>query len=237
MPIKKSENKLANPLKTAILISGLFGLLLWIVFAVEYFSGFSIHFLGILPRKIVGLPGIFTAPLIHGDLDHLYSNTIGIVPLIFLIILAFRPIAFRVFAWIWLTTGVWVWIAARTGTYHIGASGLIYGFAGFLIFSGLIRKDARVLAISMLVIFGYGSLVWGLLPVQPGVSWESHVLGALAGVVVAFFMRKKAIVPRRKYSWEIYPEAEEEEESAYWNYQKTIFLGNEVDENEKKAEL
>lgn len=107
---------------------------------------------------------------------------------------------------IWLFTGFWVWLAARKEA-HIGASGLIYGLVCFLFLSGILRKDTRLLAVSLLVTFLYGSLVWGILPVDQSISWESHLFGSIAGFFCAIYYRK--LGPQRpKAQWEIEEEME-----------------------------
>lgn len=104
--------------------------------------------------------------------------------------------------------GIWVWVGGRSG-YHIGASGLVYGLASFLFFSGVIRNDIRLLAISLLVVFLYGSMIWGIFPIFPQVSWESHMLGGISGLVLAIYYRKYG--PQKKvYEWELEEEEEEE---------------------------
>lgn len=162
--------------------------------------------LGIYPRTVEGLTGIFTAPFIHGGLDHLLSNSLPLLIVGTGLFYFYHQIAFRVIGLIWFLTGFWVWLAARQVT-HIGASGLIYGFVCFLFFSGLIRKDTRLAAVSMLVAFVYGSMVWGILPVDQAISWESHLLGAFAGVFTAIAFRKYG-PPRQKAQWEIEEEME-----------------------------
>ena len=107
---------------------------------------------------------------------------------------------------IWLFTGFWVWLAARDSA-HIGASGIIYGLVCFLFFSGILRKDKRLLSVSMLVTFLYGSMVWGILPIDQTVSWESHLFGSIAGIFCAVYYRK--LGPEQpKPQWEIDEENE-----------------------------
>ena len=107
---------------------------------------------------------------------------------------------------IWLFTGFWVWLGARSEA-HIGASGLIYGLVCFLFLSGILRKDTRLLAVSLLVTFLYGSLVWGILPVNQGISWESHLFGSVAGLFCAVYYRHEG-PQRQKSQWEIDEENE-----------------------------
>ena len=133
--------------------------------------------------------GIVTAPLIHGTFVHLLSNTF---PLIFLMIAVFyfyEKIALEVFVWIYLVTGFWVWVAARQA-YHIGASGLVYGLATFLFFSGLFRRDIRSVAVATAIGFLYSGMVQGIFPTTENISWESHLLGAGAGMFCAFYFRR-----------------------------------------------
>jgi len=168
----------------------LFVALLWLLRLTEYFFNVSYVSYGIMPRQLKGLPGIAISPLIHGNFHHLISNTLPLLILGIIICYFYRKIAFEVFFWVYLLTGVWVWFAAGGNGYHIGASGLIYGFASFLLFSGVFRKDMRSIALSLLVVFIYGGLVWGLLPLQKGVSWESHLFGSMSGGFCAFYYRK-----------------------------------------------
>ncbi len=192
-----------------------FVVLLWLIKLFE--TALSIDFvkLGVHPRKISGLIGIVTAPLIHGDFKHLISNTLPLIVLGSGVFYFYEKIAVKVIFWIYLLVGLWVWVAAR-GNYHIGASGLIYGFASFLFFSGVIRKNINLLAISLLVIFFYGSMIWGLLPFQPEISWESHLFGVIAGGICAVYFRREGHETKR-YDWE-----DEEEDDIhgdrYWTY-------------------
>lgn len=176
-----------------------FPLVLWAIYLVTYLFDFYPYKLGILPRNLSGLIGIVTSPLIHSGFSHIVSNT---APLIFLglgVFYFYPKVAYKVFIIIYLGTGILVWIFARE-VYHIGASGIIYGFVSFLFFSGLFRKDNRSIGLALLVIFLYGGLIWGILPVQEGVSWESHLFGAVVGIVAAFIFRKSD--PPKTYDWE-----------------------------------
>lgn len=178
----------------------LFVAILWLIKFMEMSFNFRLTSFGLFPRTYSGLAGIIASPLIHSNIYHLFSNSIPLLILGSIIFYFYRAIAFQVFFWIYFITGIWVWTAGRD-LYHIGASGLIYGFVSFLFFSGLFRKDKRLLALSLLVTFVYGSLVWGVLPFRKGVSWESHLLGSVAGIIIAFFFRKEG--PKtEKYEWE-----------------------------------
>ena len=168
----------------------LFVALLWVIKLLEVYFKWNLVDFGIRPRVPAGLIGIITGPLIHANYDHLLSNTLPLLVVGTGIIYFYREIAFRVVVLIYLFTGFWVWMAARPDS-HIGASGLIYGFVCFLFFSGVFRKDRRLLSISLLVTFLYGSLVWGILPVDQSISWESHLYGSIAGILCAIYFRKE----------------------------------------------
>jgi membrane associated rhomboid family serine protease len=168
----------------------LFVVLLWCIKLFEIIYHVSLAHYGLFPRTKEGLLGIITSPLLHGDVNHLLANTLPLLILGPIIFYFYRSIAFQLFFWIYISTGIWVWAAARN-SYHIGASGIIYGFESFLFFSGVFRKNPRLLALSLFVVFLYGSTIWGILPVQKGISWESHALGALAGLITAYNFRKE----------------------------------------------
>jgi membrane associated rhomboid family serine protease len=109
--------------------------------------------------------------------------------------------AVRVIPAVYLGPGVAVWLFAR-GSVHIGASGLVYGLASYIFVAGVIRRDARAIAASLLVSFLYGALVWGVLPIKPGMSWETHLAAGLIGLVLAIALRHLDIPPRKRYDWE-----------------------------------
>jgi len=177
-------------LRNSIYITLAFVAFLWLVKVFEMAFEYDLGVFGILPRTIKGSLGIITGPLVHGDVYHLLSNTFPILILGIGIIYFYNSIAIEVIALIYLMTGFWVWVAAREGAYHIGASGLVYGLLSFLLVSGFIRRDSKTLAISFVVFFLYGgSLFSGFTPTTENVSWESHILGAVAGIFCAVYFR------------------------------------------------
>jgi membrane associated rhomboid family serine protease len=184
---------------TSLILPVGFVSLLWIIKTSEIIFNINFITLGILPGSVYGIPGILFAPLIHADIKHLFSNSL---PLLFLgsgIIYFYRKCSYKVIFIIYLGTGILDWIFARKA-YHIGASGIIYGFVTFLFFSGIIRRDTRAIALALLVTFLYGSLIWGVLPLDRGVSWESHLFGSIIGVFCAFLFKDSD--PAIKYDWE-----------------------------------
>jgi len=194
--------------KLSLIFPVFFLLLIWIVKIVEVSLDLNFVYYGLFPRKISGLIGILASPLIHADFKHLFDNSVPLFFLSLAIFYFYRPVGIRVFLLTYLITGICVWLGARSA-YHVGASGLVYGFASFLFFSGVLRKNTNLLAISLLVVFLYGGLVWGIFPFEFKVSWESHLFGALTGLALAFVFRKYGPPPTRK-TWD-----EEDEEEEY----------------------
>lgn len=167
--------------------------LLGFVKLLEFISDTSFAEFGIFPHKAKGLYGIVLAPLIHADLGHLFNNALPMLVLTATLFYFYRNIAYQIFILIWIVTGICVWIGGREA-YHIGASGVIYGLASFLFFSGVLRKEVKLLAISLMVTFLYGSMVWGIFPIFPDISFESHLFGGLSGLFFAFVYRKEGSI-------------------------------------------
>ncbi|MBY0432993.1 MAG: rhomboid family intramembrane serine protease [Cyclobacteriaceae bacterium] len=162
---------------------------MWLVFSIEFFNGIDLGWLGIRPRTFTGLIGIFTAPLIHGNLAHLLSNTLPLLFLGSVIFFFYERIGGIVFFRCYIITNTLVWLLSPRVSYHIGASGLVYGLSAFLIFFGFIRKDFWSLLISVIVFLMYGGIFYGVLPTDPRVSWESHLAGAVVGIYTAFDLK------------------------------------------------
>lgn len=192
-------------LSIPVLIVGLF----WLVKLVENTLGLDFSPFGILPLHLEGLPGIFLSPFIHGSYKHLLSNTVPFLILTFALLYFYRQLAYRIFLLIYLLSGLCVWLGGRE-SWHIGASGIVYGLASFLFFSGALRKDANLLTIGIIVVFLYGSMFWGIFPIKPEISWESHLWGAASGLLLAINYRHQGPV-RPKASWENEPEDDDEE--------------------------
>ncbi|MDD4602859.1 MAG: rhomboid family intramembrane serine protease [Bacteroidales bacterium] len=181
----------------------LFVALLWAIKGMDELFSLDLNNWGLIPLTPRGLIGIFTSPLLHANLAHLFANSIPLLVLGSFLFYFYKDIAWKIFGWTYLMTGIWVWTFARGGSIHIGASGLIYGLASFLFFSGIIRRDNSLMVISILIAFLYGGLIWGIFPQffpnQP-ISWESHLMGLIAGLVLALYFRHDG--PQRKiYDW------------------------------------
>ncbi|WP_026135660.1 rhomboid family intramembrane serine protease [Nafulsella turpanensis] len=177
-------------LSRSVVVPARLVLLMWLVYFFEISWQVDLAFLGIYPRTFPGLLGVFCAPMLHGSFWHLTSNTL---PLLFLgttLYFIYGRFADQVFFYCYFMTGILVWLLARP-SFHLGASGLIYGLAFFLIFFGFFRKDFLSLIISIIVLLMYGGLFYGVFSFQIGVSWESHLLGAIVGFILALLYGRK----------------------------------------------
>jgi membrane associated rhomboid family serine protease len=174
----------------SLVFPGLLLFLIWVVFILDQSLDLNLYFHGLYPRKISGLQGILFSPLIHSDFKHIMANSIPLLVLGTGLFYFYRDLAIKVFLLSYFMTGVYVWIAARD-SYHIGASGLIYSLVGFMFLSGILRKHLGLMAISLIIVFQYGSMIWGIFPLEERVSWESHLLGLIAGFTWAFVFRKE----------------------------------------------
>ena len=166
--------------------------IMWLVFSIQFFYGFDFAIFGIRPRTALGLIGIFAAPLIHGNYMHLLSNTIPLLFLGSVLYFFYERIGGTVFFRCYFYTNILVWLLSPRDSYHIGASGLVYGITSFLIFFGLIRQDFISLFIAVIVLLIYGgAFVYGVMPADPRISWEAHLAGALVGALTAFNLAPK----------------------------------------------
>jgi len=183
-----------------ILYPLVFVLAIWTTFWFEIRFGFDFNHLGVYPRTMKGLAGVLFSPFIHGDLKHLWHNTLPLLILSMALFFFYPRNAWKVLVLGVLFTGGFTWLFGRSA-HHIGASGVIYMLFGFLFFKGLVAKHFRLIALSFVVVFIYGSLIWYTLPVDPKISWEGHLSGLVVGAVLAFLV-KKGVVKQKKYDWE-----------------------------------
>ena len=186
----------------------IFVLIIWAVKIVECFFDLNIYTFGVFPREIIGLRGILFAPFIHNDFTHLLNNSIPILVLGSLCVFFYKNLSFEIFMWLFFISGILLWGIGRPN-YHIGASGIIYALATFLFTSGVIKKDTRLAALSLIIAFLYGSLIWGIFPSKVNISWEGHLSGLISGLIVAIFYRNEG-PKRKKYNWELEEELDNE---------------------------
>ncbi|MDH3386729.1 MAG: rhomboid family intramembrane serine protease [Gammaproteobacteria bacterium] len=189
-------------LRRAFTIACSVTLLLWVVKLVEYLGGFDFSRFGIYPRAMEGLIGILCAPFIHGSFAHLFANTAPVIVIGTMLLYGYPRAARVLLPAVYLGGGLVVWLFARDA-YHIGASGLAFGMLYFVLTVGILRWDRRAIALSLVVFFLYGGMIWGVLPESREVSFESHLAGAVIGTVLAFVLRyRDPAPPRKQYSWE-----------------------------------
>ncbi len=178
-----------------------FVLLIWSVFFFEVRFGYSFNIYGIYPLHLTGLRGVVLSPFIHGSISHLYHNTLPLLILSMALFYFYRPIAWKVILFGIIFSGFFTWCIGRE-SYHIGASGLIYVLVSFTFFKGVFIKHYRLVALSLLVVFLYGSMIWYALPIEKGISWEGHLSGLITGFLLALFFRNTMLKPKR-YDWEM----------------------------------
>ena len=156
---------------------------------------------GLRPKHLEGLIGILTAPLLHAGAEHLFSNTLPLIVSMTTVLYLYPRSAMRVIPIIWMGSGGLAWIIGRESL-HFGASGFVYGLLAYVFISGILRLDMRSVAVSVMVWFLYGSMIWGVLPIRPNMSWELHLSGAILGVALAIVFRGWDVTPVKRYSWE-----------------------------------
>ncbi len=205
-----------------------FLLLIWAIFYLNIHYKLGLTALGLRPHDSFGLIGIITMPLLHGDLGHIASNSIPLLILGTFLFYHYKEIAYKVFFISYFSAGILVWLFARHGdlSVHIGASGLIYALAGFLFFSGFLRKNRSLFGVTLLITFLYGTIIWGVFPSEfqkaihynensHNISWEGHLFGFLSGVALAYLYRKKGL-QQPKYSWDFNNDEDVDDSDPYW---------------------
>ncbi|MDH3787061.1 MAG: rhomboid family intramembrane serine protease [Xanthomonadales bacterium] len=210
---KKAQRNFHLALKAALVFTGV----LWTILIFDEIFGLRLAKFGLRPGSIFGLMGIITAPLLHGGFSHLLSNTLPLVISLTATLYLYPRSSLRVIPLIWLGSGALAWFFGRP-TLHVGASGLIYGLLAYVFVSGILRRDMRSVSVSLLVGFLYGSMIWGVLPLRPHMSWELHLTGGTLGVLLALIYRNWDRTPFIRYDWEDddtvpewYPESDEED--------------------------
>ncbi|MEO0571770.1 MAG: rhomboid family intramembrane serine protease [Bacteroidota bacterium] len=184
-----------------LLLVPLFAVLtIWSVFWFEVNFSVSFNSYGLFPRSLVGLRGILFSPFIHGSVNHLYNNTIPLAVLTLTLFYFYREKAWKVILLGWLISGTLTWLIGREN-YHIGVSGIIYVLASFIFFKGVFQKHFRLVALSLTIVFMYGSMLWYVLPIEEGISWEGHLSGFVTGLLLAKLIKIDVPIPQ-KYDWE-----------------------------------
>jgi membrane associated rhomboid family serine protease len=192
-------------LKGAAIAVGAFISLLWIILLGDMIFSLELYRYGVYPRELNGLWGILSAPLIHSSWSHLLANTPSLFVLGTLLLYAYPKSTKIVLPLIYLGSGLGVWLFARS-SFHLGASGLTHGLMFFLFVIGVLRRDKQSIALSLIVFFLYGGMIWGIFPQAPGISFESHFFGAAMGVILAVLLRKyEPLSQEKKYDWEDEP--------------------------------
>jgi len=199
---------------------------MWLVKIIEVSLGIDLSRYGITPHSAKGLIGILTLPFLHGSWEHLLSNTVPILVLGTALYYCYPSLANRVLLITYLASGLITWCIGNPDSVHIGASALVYGLNLFLIFSGFIRGNRMLIVISLIMVFLYGSFIWGMIPslaVPQNISWEGHLSGAIIGVLLAFFLRKEG-PQKEEHHWDDEDEDEDDDtstgsppEKPYWD--------------------
>lgn len=177
---------------------------MWAVMIIEVSLGVDLNRYGLIPHTVQGLIGILTLPFLHGNWEHLMANSVPVIVLGTALYYFYPTLANRVMLITYLGSGLLTWCLGNPNTTHVGASALIYGLNLFLIVSGFIRGNRQLIVISLIMVFLYGSFIWGMIPslAKPqNISWEGHLSGAIIGIVLALLLRKEG--PQKEvHHWE-----------------------------------
>jgi membrane associated rhomboid family serine protease len=167
-------------------------------------AGFDARLFAVSPHTLAGLFGILTAPLLHGSLEHIVANSVAVLLLGTLAGWVYPRAALRGLPLMWLGSGLGAWLLGAPGTWHLGASGVTHGLMFLVLGLAVLRRDRAAIAATMIGVLFYGGMLLTVLPREPGVSWQSHLGGAIGGLVAAWlFRRLDPALPRKRYSWEL----------------------------------
>ena len=180
----------SRPLVAAGVIAG-FVVLLYAIELVDTLMGHRLDGAGVRPREVDGLDGIVFAPVLHLGWGHLVGNTLPLLVLGFLILLNGVARFVTVTAIVWVVGGVGTWFTGSTGSVHLGASVLAFGWLVYLLLRGVFARNASQVALGVILLFVYGGLLYGVLPGQPGISWQGHLFGALGGALAAYWLGER----------------------------------------------
>lgn len=193
---KQETGAIAREIKTQILVLGGLVALMWVTEFIDifFFRG-RLDAFGIRPHSFIGLRGILFAPFLHGGLGHLIANTIPFLTLGWFVMLRETSDFFVVSIITMLVSGLGVWLTGSPYSIHVGASGIIFGYFGFLLLRGYFERSFAAILFSLVVGFLYGGMIWGVLPIQYGISWQGHLFGFVGGAIAARLLAK----PRKRY--------------------------------------
>ena len=181
--------------KSIFLIPMFYIVIIWFIYWIEIQYGFNFNKFGVYPRTLEGFRGVFLTHFIHSNTNHVFNNSIPLFVLLSSLFYFYKDVAYKVLIFGGLLTGFLTWLFARE-SFHIGASGIVYLLFSFVFFSGIIKKHYRLVALSLIIIFLYGSMIWYVLPIKEGTSWEGHLSGFVTGFFFAFIKRNKGIVKK-----------------------------------------
>jgi membrane associated rhomboid family serine protease len=216
---KEEKYKLLNALIYPAVIVGMMGIIHFSQFVFDW----NLSVYGIYPRRLSGLVGVLFTPFLHGDFNHLFNNSISLLILGSSLFYFYKKISLKVFIWIYIMSGFWTWISARE-SYHIGASGIIYGLFSFLLISGFLRKNLQLIGVSFFVVFVYGSMVWGIFPIKVHISYEGHLWGFIAGIILAIYYKKQG--PQKiEHVWDE-EDDDIDEDNAYWKIERKSIISS-----------
>jgi len=196
-----ASERAARNFSLAVQLAVVVTAVIWFIWISNAYLDLNLNRYGLRPRDMQGLLGLLTAPLLHSNFEHLFSNTLPLLVSLSAMLYLYPNSALRAIPIIWVGSGLLGWMIGRPSI-HIGASGFVYGLLAFVFVSGLFRRDMRSVGVSLVVWFLYGSMIWGVLPIRPQMSWELHLSGAVLGVVLAFVFRDWDSVPLKRYDWE-----------------------------------
>ena len=185
--------------KSFLLVPVVYLVSIWVIYFIEIQFNLNFNKYGVYPRTLEGFRGVFLTHFIHSNTSHLFNNSIPLFVLLSSLFYFYKEVAYKVLVLGGFFTGFITWIIARE-SFHIGASGIVYLLFSFVFFSGMIRKHYRLVALSLIIIFLYGSMIWYVLPIKDGMSWEGHLSGFLTGFLFAIIYRKKGVV-REEYQF------------------------------------
>ncbi len=190
---------------------------IFVIHLLQAILNLDLRRLGVFPREVDGLPGILTGPLIHGSWEHLFSNSVSFIMLGAVLFWFYPRIALRSIIWLYLLSGFGIWISGQPFSYHIGASGIVYGMVSLVFWSGVFRRNVKSIVLALIILVMYAGFFEGIVPGKEGISWEGHLSGAIAGILLAFVYRRDVEED------EVVPEVEEEVEERHYYLPRDTF--------------